>query len=181
MVAPANDLFANAEVVNIAVAGGTFTRGPIDSTDATTEAGEDAASTHIRSIWYKYTPVTSGTVTFDTVGSFPVGGVLGQNTDTEITVTLGPTVSGTPIAADSDSGSAHGGATWTSWLQFAAVGGTTYWLRVGSWNTAPPLNYVVHITGPNTAPPGVQNVGRTALVQIKYADGTWHPLDLIGT
>src|SRR5205085_1602234 len=62
---PANDMFANAQTASAVQGIGGTTKG------ATREAGEPihAYNAGGHSIWYRWTPATSGNVTIDTIGS----------------------------------------------------------------------------------------------------------------
>src|SRR5436190_2934620 len=107
--APSNDAFANAIVipgVNTLVKG--------TNTAATKELGEPAHAGNAggKSLWWKWTPLTSQTVFIDTLNStFP----------TLLAVYTGTLVGSlTTITSDGD------GSDLTNRLSFAAVGGTTY-------------------------------------------------------
>ena len=120
-LAPANDLFANAQTL-------VGTTGSITGTNvgATREAGEP---THAgvpggRSVWYWWRAPATGTVTIETVGS---------NFDTVLAAYRGSAVSAlTRVAANDDIGS----GVYQSRLRFTAYAGTTYQLAVDGWSGA---------------------------------------------
>ncbi|MDQ1694675.1 MAG: hypothetical protein QOJ03_28, partial [Frankiaceae bacterium] len=115
---PANDAFANAEVI----------RGSLPNTvrgsnvDATRETGEPfhAIQGHDHSVWYRWTPKTSGLVTIDTCGS---------DMGTLLAVYTGTAVADLHRVA---SGGADAYACGGSKLTFSVVAGTTYSIAVDS-------------------------------------------------
>ncbi len=118
---PVNDDFAAAAV--LATAGGTITGTNLGSDS---EAGEpDHASTGygaLHSVWYSWTPETSGEALVDTCNS-------GFNT--RLGVYTGSAVDAlTPVVANEDSGGP--GCPGTAWaeLSFAATAGITYRIAV---------------------------------------------------
>jgi hypothetical protein len=116
---PANDMFANAQAVS--GASGTATG---SSVGATKEAGEPnhAGNAGGHSLWYRFTPATSGSVTIDTFGS---------NFDTLLAAYTGSSVSAlTAVAANDDTSGTQ------SQISFAAVGGTTYQIAVDGYGGA---------------------------------------------
>jgi hypothetical protein len=122
---PVNDDFANAITVSTVGFGDTKA-----TAGATTEVGEpvpisactaaEAASTH--SVWYKYTPGSSGTAVFNTNGS-SVDSIIQV-----VTGTLGGFAAVTGGCADV--GSQGVGETVT----FSVTSGTTYFIMVSDWN-----------------------------------------------
>ncbi len=123
---PANDNFANAVVVtpptpaaprnlNAATAG------------ATTEAGEPAnvCASSSRTVWYRVTPSTTGSLTIETAGS---------GYDTVLAVFTGGAVNGlTPVPGGCNDD--HNG-TLQSRVSFNALAGTAYQVQVGGFNGA---------------------------------------------
>jgi Calcineurin-like phosphoesterase len=118
--APANDMFASAQVVT--GASGTASG---SNTGATKEAGEPnhAGNSGGASIWYSWTAPANGTATIDTIGS---------SFDTLLGVYTGASVNSlTTIAFNDDCcGSTR------SKVSFPAVSGTTYQIAVDGYNKA---------------------------------------------
>ena len=125
--APVNDDFANAITVSTVGFGDTKA-----TTGATTEVGEpipapapvctsqEAVSTH--SVWYRYTPGSSGTAVFNTIGS---------STDSIIQVVTGSLGSFAAVTGGcADNGAQGVGETVT----FSVTSGTTYFIMVSDWN-----------------------------------------------
>jgi hypothetical protein len=124
---PANDTFANASVATSL----PFTRSGIDTTNATTQSGENTgiapcAGTGLigKTVWFRYTPTSNQSVTVDTDGST-------AGYDTVLTAFRGSTLSTlTEIACDDD-GIAAGGASRITALSLTA--GQTYYFQVGGF------------------------------------------------
>jgi hypothetical protein len=136
-VGPANDAFSAAQTLTD-VTGAVST----SSENATKEAGEPAhaGKTGGRSIWFKWTAPTSGTVTMDTFGSA---------FDTVLAVYTGSSVSTlTAIASNDDSGGIQ------SKVAFAATAGTVYRIAVDGWSGGLPQSGAVKLnwTGPPAGP-----------------------------
>jgi hypothetical protein len=118
--APANDMFANAQTV----ATGTTATGT--SVGATKEPGEPShagiAGGH--SVWYRWTPTRTATVTIKTAGS---------RFDTILGVYRGTAVSAlTRVASNDDASSAD----LTSRVTFTATAGITYWIAIDGYGGA---------------------------------------------
>lgn len=150
MVAPANDLIANATAVEITTDGGTYTSPGVSLADAAGwETGEFNPTQYTignKSVWWKYVPVSSGTATIDTELS------TGQLTDTELAVYTGPAADVaqlTKVAQDSDSGVNN-----TSLVTLAVTAGTTYYVQVGMYQGAHGATdlAVLRVAGPSTVP-----------------------------
>ena len=117
----ANDNFANAQTLTGANATVTGT-----NVNATKESGEPnhAGNSGGKSVWYKWTPQSSGTTTIATPGS---------TFDTLLAVYTGDAVNSlTPVASNDDENNA--GGVITSKLSFAATAGTTYRIAVDGYN-----------------------------------------------
>jgi subtilisin len=149
----ANDDFANALELTGATVTGT-------NNGATKEAGESdhAGNAGGRSVWYRWTPETSGTATIDTAGS---------DFDTLLAVYTGSAVNGlTPVAANDDANGGVDGVR-TSEVDFPLTAGTTYQIAVDGHNDAvtgtAAGNLTLHLasTAPDTTPPTV-NLGSPA-------------------
>lgn len=142
-----NDNFADAIEVTIATNGGTYTSPAIANTGNTTEPGEPAVSASgDLSMWFEYTPSTSGTATFDTMLSTAI-----TNTDTYLALWTGTALNNlVNVAADDDSGGAAGGATASSRIpNHPVTAGTTYWAQIGGFGLAQ-INVVLRVVGPAT-------------------------------
>lgn len=134
-VFPANDNFANAQVISGSA--GLVTG---SSTGATKEAGEPNHAGNVggSSVWYAWTAPSSGTWEFDTAGS---------SFDTLLAVYTGTIVGGLSLVA---SNAPSGGVT-TSQLQFSAANGTIYRIAVDGYGGASG-NLVCHWANTNLLP-----------------------------
>jgi hypothetical protein len=122
-VAPANDNFANAQVIT-----GNTSSTTGSNVRATKESGEPnhAGDSGGASIWYQWQAPASGSVTIDTAGS---------NFDTLLGVYTGSSVSAlTTIASNDDENNA--GGILTSKVVFNAVSGTLYRIAVDGFSGA---------------------------------------------
>ena len=118
---PANDLFANAQVVTGPT--GTATGSNVGATKETGEPNH-AGNAGGASIWYRWTAPSTGSVTIDTIGS---------SFDTLLGVYTGSAVNQlTTIASNDD---CCGGRQ--SKVTFQATSGTTYQIAVDGYNAAP--------------------------------------------
>jgi hypothetical protein len=118
--APANDNFANA--VELVGPAGTVTG---SSSNATKEAGEPAHAGNGggHSVWYRWTAPTSGTATFDTVGS---------TFDTLLAAYTGGTVSALSALTSNDD--IQDGVIRASRISFPVTAGMTYRIALDGWN-----------------------------------------------
>ena len=117
---PANNNFANR--TSISSSSATVTGTNIGETRESGEPNHVGASGG-KSVWWSFTPTSSGSVTIDTIGS---------NFDTLLAVYTGSSVSAlTPVAADDD-----GGGNMTSKVTFNVVAGTPYAIAVDGWGGA---------------------------------------------
>jgi len=117
-LAPANDLFANAQ--DLSGSSGSVTG---TSVNATREAGEPnhAGIPGGRSIWYRWREPATRTVTFETVGS---------GFDTLLAAYRGTSVAAlTRLAGNDDVGS----GIYQSRIKFSVTSGTTYLLAVDGY------------------------------------------------
>jgi M6 family metalloprotease-like protein len=120
--APANDDFDNAIRINL----------PYTNTQSIAGAGTPADDPYFSctsgqrsmSVWYKLTPVVSGNITVDTIGS---------NYDTILSVWKGARGSLTSVACNDD----DPGLDLLSRLTFTAQAGTTYYIEVASYSSSP--------------------------------------------
>ncbi|HKP18226.1 MAG TPA: metallophosphoesterase [Gaiellaceae bacterium] len=117
--APSNDSFSAAAVLTAA----TGSRDG-SNVEATKEAGEPnhADNAGGGSVWYRWVAPSTGTATFDTVGS---------GFDTMLAVYTGSSVSGLTLVAQNDD---FLGWKWTSKVGFAATAGTAYYVAVDGYN-----------------------------------------------
>ncbi|MDP2139149.1 MAG: immunoglobulin domain-containing protein, partial [Candidatus Didemnitutus sp.] len=119
---PANNNFANATTISLS-SGSTQLTGT--NVAATAEAGEPTHATEParRSVWWKWTAPSSGSMTITTLGS---------NFDTLLAVYTGASVSSlTQVAANDD---VQNGIIRTSTVTFNALSGTTYAIAVDGWD-----------------------------------------------
>ena len=125
---PANDHFGSAAVLATLPANVT-----VNTSAATTESGEPTTvsnpvcDTHNgslgRTVWYRYTPTATTTMTISTAGS---------TFDTVVTVNTGPGLGGlTRIACNDDTPT-----TAQAQLTFTAAAGTTYYVQIGGYGGA---------------------------------------------
>lgn len=152
----ANDDFAAAAPVTITADGGTYLS-PLSAptTGYTLETGEPeeqlgtGENISIRTAWWSYTPLASGTALIDTGNSSRQ-----DASDTILNVYTGATLAGLTTVAVSDDGDLV--SDNTSQLELAVTGGVTYWLRVGLYGPEErPSSYVLRVSGPRTQdPPG---------------------------
>ena len=117
--APVNDLCVNALPITLGA------NGPFDNTGATEDPLQPVpcSSGGYGDIWFTFTPSSGGIATIDTCT--PVGTL----TDTILEVFTGTCGSLTSIACNDDF------CSFLSQVEFPATGGTTYYVRAGSWST----------------------------------------------
>ena len=116
----ANDAFAGATTIGSF----PFTRADVDTSGATTEAGEPVPTCGPtgKTLWYRFTAASNLSVTATTSGS---------NFDTVLQVWRGTTIGGlTAIGCNDD----YAGSGGYSQVTFAAQAGQTYYLQVGGFN-----------------------------------------------
>jgi len=121
-IAATNDYFAAAELLPTTT--GTLTDSNLNATVETNEPSlipiSDGGGA---SVWYTFTPTSTGALTVDTTGS---------TFDTVLTAFSGSSIENlTTITYNDD----YAGAI-TSSINFTAIAGTTYHLRVHSWSSA---------------------------------------------
>ena len=121
---PANDNFAGAITITLTTNVATVTG---YNTNATKQAGEPNHAGNIggRSIWWRWTAPSAGTVDLDTRGSY---------SDTTLGVYTGSSVGAlTTIASNDD---INPGIVQASTLIFPATSGTTYFFAVDGFNSS---------------------------------------------
>jgi hypothetical protein len=91
--------------------------------NATKEPGEPnhAGNAGGHSIWYRWTPTSTGWITISTGGS---------SFDTLLAVYVGSSVSSLSLVAQNDDASS---STRSSRVQFKARAWTTYWIAIDGW------------------------------------------------
>ncbi len=117
---PTNDAFAAA--ITISGLQGSTNGSTVRATGETSEPTH-AGNTATKSIWYKWTAPTNGSVVLDTIGSA---------SDNALAAYTGSSVSGLTLVA-SDHGSA---GIFASRIVFTATSGTTYSIAVDGFGTA---------------------------------------------
>jgi predicted Zn-dependent protease len=120
---PTNDNFANASTITLTTNAATVTG---YNTNATKQAGEPnhANNRGGRSIWWRWTAPSSGTVDLDTRGSY---------SDTTLGAYTGSSVDAlTTIASNDD---INPGVVQASTIIFPATSGTTYFFAVDGFNS----------------------------------------------
>lgn len=133
--APANDLFASAQVIT-----GEIGQVTGSNVGATLQAGEPDhwSGAAQASVWYRWTAPGNGPVTFNTIGS---------NYDTILAVYRGSTIGALTRMANNDD--FHG---LQSEVAFAAVGGVTYQIAVAGYSAergAIVLNWNIEVEADN--------------------------------
>lgn len=119
---PANDDFATAEALP-----GNRGAAIFDLTDATAQAGEPTnAATDERTLWFTYTPTSSGFATFAFCDTelYPIAGA-------NLSVFTGATLAGLSVDSES-SGGCPGGQANASIVAMGVSAGTTYSVQLGS-------------------------------------------------
>jgi len=123
---PKNDDFANGYQIAVPTTGGQdHLTATGNNVDATSEAGEPnhAGAPATKSVWWRWTPTSSGTVEIRTQGS---------TFNTRLAVYTGSTVSSLTLLA---SNSAPDGCSWSR-VSFSASSGVTYRIAVDGCNGA---------------------------------------------
>ncbi len=120
---PVNDNFANATVITLTQGNSTTLKGY--NTNATRETGDPRQGDNPggRSVWWRWTAPSSGSVTLDTKGSYY---------DTTLGVYTGATLANLTKVADNDD--INPGVVQASDLTFAVTAGTTYRFCVDGYN-----------------------------------------------
>ena len=135
--APANDNFANAEVIAANVA---FTDVEANVSFASEEASDPVYSCKVggpgpgfQGIWYRITPTVATRVTVSTAGTtLSAPGSVGPDTLAAIYTHDGSTF--TPIACNDD----IGGSNFRSSVTSNLAAGTTYYVFISQWSPVPP-------------------------------------------
>jgi kumamolisin len=137
--APSNDNFASAQTIS-----GPSGTASGNNSGATAESGEPlhAGSIARTSVWYAWTPATSGTYTFDTFGS---------TFDTLLAIYRGNSVSGLTQTASNDDYATG----VTSSVSFTATAGTSYHIAVDGFSGA--TGSITLHWALNTAAPAINN------------------------
>lgn len=139
----ASNNFATATEVVITTDGGTFSESGVNNTTYNSEASEpNNGGSSVRSAWWKYTPVTTGTATFDT----QLTTSNGSHTNTVLAIYTGTALNNLVLVASNN----DGGGSVTSLIPNQAVtAGVTYWCQVGAFGAAI-MNYGFRVTGEAT-------------------------------
>ena len=170
MAAPANDNWADAEVVTLDSAG-EFASGLVPSTEATREVDEpyiDTAGAPDRTIWYALTAPATGDVTVSLSQSTVIGDFV---LDTLMGVYTGASLAGLSLVASNDDGADAAFPSYWSEVTFAATEGTTYFVQVGLLDeNKADVNYVTTFSMPAVAAPPRSTFGlvldSTAVVDV---------------
>ncbi|MGQ3154645.1 S8 family serine peptidase [Neoaquamicrobium sediminum] len=142
---PANNHFANRIAVAVPVIGSTRTTG--SNVGATAETGEPfhARSSSARtSVWWSYTPYSSGPITITTAGS---------SFDTVLAIYTGSSVDALSSVTSNDDA---GGGTLRSEVTFIGTAGTQYQIAVAGYDNATG-DIRLNITGGSGAGPAPAN------------------------
>lgn len=151
------DAFAGAEVAWVQTNGGTFSSAFIPNDIATTEADEPQQEGYSagRSMWWRYTPTTSGLATFD----------LGLSSGAPVILAIftgGQLAELTRVAFDVYSGSNYNGKV----TDLPVTAETVYYIQAQSFFGNDGGVYQLQVTGPASLPPRV-----TLLRRVTRADG----------
>lgn len=126
---PTNDLFMNARPVS---SGTTYTQEWLGATDSITDPVPTCVANGFSStVWFKFTPSTSGSITLDTIGSSSSSGGL---VDTVLAVYTGTEGALTEVACNDD---IVLGVNVVSRATFHVTAGTQYYAAVGSYGLSP--------------------------------------------
>lgn len=150
MPAPANDDFANR--ITLAGTSGTASAVTIDlaTTEGSEPAGSDVSNGIHQTVWYEWSPVAGGSTVFNTLGSTATDGNGDSHgrLDTTMTVWTGSALGSlVEVASDDDAGVGN----FTSAVTFTAVGGTSYKIQVGTYDT--PYTGSMVLAWTETVPP----------------------------
>jgi hypothetical protein len=121
--APANDNFANAQIIT--GCSGSVTGTNISATKETGEPNNPASPTSTKSVWYQWTAPSTGSVTIDTHGS---------EFDTILTIYTGNSLSGLSQVTFNDDTTS--GSDVTSTVTFNATQGTVYRINVNGYDNS---------------------------------------------
>jgi hypothetical protein len=162
VIAPASLPYSNTENTILATAN---TNGHTDPVPPCASGAGLASSGQANSVWYSFTPTSSGTVTADTLTS-PY--------ETILNVTSG-TANGTQVACNVSAGSGIA----QSQVSFAATSGTTYFLMVSAFlGDGGTTNFhLTFSTGPANPAPTLTSISPTSAT----AGGAAFTLTLTGT
>lgn len=171
-----NDNFSDAIEVVIPSDGATYTSDALANNGNTTEPNEPSG-TDALSMWWKYTPASSGVVTFDTQLS-----TANPSRDTYMSVFTGSALDNlVRVATDDD-----GGGSGTSRIpDLSVTSGTTYWIQVGGYGFST-INVVLRAVGPASTGSGGSGVSLNgglatyALSALTGAVSTSAPVVLVG-
>ena len=147
-VRPANDNFSARSTL-----GGTSATASGTNVAATKETGEPnhAGNSGGHSVWYAWTPTTSGTVTIDTSGS---------SFDTLLAVYTGSSVSALTAVPNGSNDDSPAGGTLTSKVTFSVTAGTAYQIAVDGYAGATG-SISLHLAEAIAAPKAPTNVSAT--------------------
>lgn len=128
------DLFASAPEIFTSSGDSSLAT---DNTSYTRETGEpDPIGATDHSAWWKYTPTSSGTVTFDTIATVNTG----HGTDTVMAVYTGSSLTTLTMQASDDE---SGGNSTSKISNLAVTAGTTYYIQVGAYLAGTQMQYVL--------------------------------------
>ena len=144
---PANDNFANAEVILCGnTYAGTTATATLDEDSAPDGFGADMDSPNV---WYTYTGSgTAETITLNLCASAY---------DSSVLVYTGTSGSLTLIAGNDDDATCGAASTTRSRLNFDSDGLTTYYIAIEGWNVGSTGAYSMDVTCAATNPPAVSN------------------------
>lgn len=137
-----SNAFASATPVVIPTDGGTYTSPSVSNSEYDLEPGE--AGGHVRSAWWVYEPLASGTATFDTqlgVGDTVIQ-VYQSLTGAETVAEIGANL----VGEDDESGGSN-----SALLSLPVTSGDKFYIRVTGYNDFTSMSYVLRAVGPHTA------------------------------
>jgi hypothetical protein len=143
LIPAGTDLIANALSIHIGTNGANVSSAAFPIGSYTTEASEPGPSN--KSSWWYYTPNNSGSVQFTTVGSGgdTIMALYSRSGSGAITF-----AQLTQVAFDDDAG---GGGT--SAFTYSVVGGTTYYIQIGTYSSGASFNVILNINGGRATDP----------------------------
>jgi len=147
---PANDAFANAQIIsgsNSSVSGTTrfATREPSEPDHYVTNPPDSDLWVGDHSVWYRWTAPTSGSTTIDTCTA---------NIDSILAVYTGSALTGLSRVADNNNGCPSG---WGSKVTFNATAGTNYRIAVGDAGGLRESTFTLKLVTADTTPPKVNS------------------------
>src|SRR5690606_14911491 len=135
---PANDNIANATEITtfpFSTSQNNQFLATMEATDPTPSCSFFGFAGVSNTVWYRFTIVNAGTVTLDTLGSYPDHAVGGPSGDTVLAVYTGSPGSLTEVACNDDYITTP--TTYNSRISMSVTAGTTYYVMVANVDETP--------------------------------------------